>query len=264
MPRFVRAALTAMVVAACLYVPLDWWRLHTHIYRMDVRSNAAKLVSSFLAAAIACALPAALALDAQDKRRFATLFTIVAVADSLFMLHLEPLGIGLFMIFHAVLIARNLTGMKRALDCGAVPGWGAGAALTVLAALALYARWLLPQVREPELRVGIPIYICVVWASAAAAWASVAIGYFPRRNALRMGIGMTLFLLCDLSVGCNLVWNPDGAAQVSSSSVTWMLYAPALALIATSAYRHNTGSPAARAGISTPTASATPMTCASR
>jgi hypothetical protein len=51
-----------------------------------------------------------------------------------------------------------------------------------------------------------------------------------------MTAGMVCFLLCDMTVAANLVLPTSSTAYVVTSSLTWMLYTPALVLIAVSAW----------------------------
>src|SRR6478609_184977 len=103
LPRRVLFLLGAMLLAALIYVPMDWSRLATHAYRLSRVSNGLKLLSSYLAVAIAWSLPVQRELELGDRRRFVRLFALVASADTMFMLHVEPLGVALFMVFHGLL-----------------------------------------------------------------------------------------------------------------------------------------------------------------
>ncbi len=237
LPRHVATLRSAMVLAALIYVTADWSRLWTHHYSLSPLSNALKLLTSYLATGMAWTLCEARAVDAADRRRMRLLFALVAVADTLFMAHAEPVGVILFLVFHALLAARNLRGLRVALATGMLP-WGRacrrgqrdGARLGAVSGLALSAD------QRPGAARRIPFYVLFSFASFMAAFASRYIGHFPGRNTTTMAWGVALFLACDLTVGCNLVWPAGERAQVWSSSLTWMLYAPALALIAQSAY----------------------------
>jgi hypothetical protein len=62
------------------------------------------------------------------------------------------------------------------------------------------------------------------------------VGYFPRTNAMLIAIGATCFFVGDYLVGFNLSLEPT-MARATTLFLTWVFYAPAIALLALSGYR---------------------------
>lgn len=252
-----RWIIAAVMLLAIVFMGLDWSRLILHPANLEVSSlsNALKVAVSFLAAVIAWRARNH-GLSRGDEKAFRVLFSLVFVADVCFVVGLAPVGIVLFAIFQGLLAKRNLTGWqdaraalrRHALALGAV-------ALAVAASLGatLFGIFALQGV-TPLLFV-IAVYVTFLWASVVSAWAARAIGHFPSRNTGMMALGMSLFLLCDITVAGNLALPPDSMLRVVTSSLTWMFYAPALVLIALSAWR-NPASPVPQ-DIRQPVASAT-------
>lgn len=235
-----RGIIAAIMLLSIVFMGLDWSRLILHPASLEVSplSNALKVCVSFLATVLAWRARNH-GFSSGDEAAFRLLFSLVFVADVCFVVGLAPVGIVLFAIFQGLLAKRNLTGWQEAKaaltrDSAAL----GGVALGVAASLGgtLFGIYHLQGV-TPLLFV-IAVYVTFLWASVVSAWASRAIGHFPRRNAGMMALGMSLFLLCDITVAGNLALPPDSMMRVVTSSLTWMFYAPALVLIALSAWRN--------------------------
>lgn len=239
MPRRVHALTLTMIALALVYLGLDWSRLlrDTELAIHPI-SNLAKVLSSLAASLIAWTAGRG-ALDEADAVAFRRMFTLVFVADVCFMFPpAVPVGIVLFLIFQGLLSARNLAGARGAWRSGRLGGArGAVTLLGVGAVIGAYLAVLSPRIPDGPLTVVIPVYFAALWISVSAGLLGHAIGARPPANTARMALGLGLFAACDMTVGFNLVFDPNGREQIWSSSLTWMFYAPALWCIATSAYR---------------------------
>lgn len=82
-----------------------------------------------------------------------------------------------------------------------------------------------------------------LFCSLYAAWKSASTGFFPKRNARQIKLGMILFTCCDLLTGLSLLTGADHSTReivaVISNNFIWCLYTPALLLLALSGYRHD-------------------------
>jgi hypothetical protein len=225
-----------MLLCSSIFVPLDvsrfWFTEQPGRFEL---SEAAKLTTSFLATVIAWTL-AEHEVEPGDSRRFRQLFTLVFVADTCFIAGQKPIGVMLFFVFQLMLIHRNLLGLRPALP--RLPRARLALLVGAFTAASLFvATTLTPHLPNLVLRVGLPLYLAAVTVSVIAAWVAVWIGRFPARNAALMRAGMTCFFLCDLTVGINFAVEAGSSLQLLASSLTWLFYAPALALVATSGTR---------------------------
>jgi len=119
--------------------------------------------------------------------------------------------------------------MPRAADIGTA------AAIVALTA-ALFVATLLGHLQGSSMLYVLLVYAVVLDVSLWMGWASLRIGYFPRANALLIAAGATLFFVGDYLVGFNLSLQPS-LERATTLFLTWVFYAPAIALFALSGYR---------------------------
>lgn len=151
------------------------------------------------------------------------------------MTGLEPLRILLFAIVQGLLTHRSLSGWRTArLGQHAGGILAVTAIVTILLGTTVFGVYCV-QGFTPLLVV-ICLYVSLLAVSVTAAWTSRLIGHVPRANANLMTAGMVCFLLCDMTVAGNLVLPTTSTAYVITSSLTWVLYTPALVLLAASAW----------------------------
>lgn len=229
----------AIALIALVFLTLDWSRLVLRPADLSLRpeSNALKVSVAFLCALIAWRARGR-GLGERDERTFRLVFSMIFVADVCFVTKLEPVGIVLFGIVQVLLTRRNLTGARAAAErLRAARGRlvAVGAIVAAMLAGTLYGIWVL-QGLSPLLVV-IAVYVSLLAASVVAAFAARSIGHFPARNTRLFAIGMSLFLLCDITVGANLALPVGHLVRVATESLTWMFYGPAILLLALSAWR---------------------------
>lgn len=222
--------LIVLLAAACAVV--DWSRLlQTGDRGVTTTSNALKVCICFLATLIAYRADPA----ATDTRLYRLVFALIFAADVCFVTGLEPLGIVLFAVVQGLLTRRNMMGWRVAhLGQHSAGIFGVAATATGLLALTVAGIYWVQGVTP--LLIVICLYVSLLAASVTAAWMSRLIGRVRRANADLMTAGMVCFLLCDITVAGNLVLPMSSTAYVVTSSLTWMLYTPALVLIAVSAW----------------------------
>ena len=119
--------------------------------------------------------------------------------------------------------------MPRAADIGT-------AVAIVSLTAALFVATLLSRLQGSPMLYVLIVYAVVLDVSLWMGWASLRIGYFRRANALLIAAGATLFFVGDYLVGFNLSLQPS-IERATTIFLTWVFYAPAIALFALSGYR---------------------------
>lgn len=183
-------------------------------------------------------------IDACDERRFRLIFSLILIADICFFIN-EVLsimiGIFVFMFAQICLIKRNLTGIKDIADFNKTH------LIVVLLISYLIFVILAPLNLASLMTLGVNIltieiilYSFFLGFSVISALVSfLVIKKLPLYNRLLMLIGLVFFFICDLTVMGTLLSYKNGVINIFTTSSTWMFYAPALLLIALSAYREN-------------------------
>ena len=182
-----------------------------------------------------------------DWRRLAVAFGVIVLGDLLLLLRLHVAGVVIFALAQVALLVRHGAGLPARLRAD---GWrrhgralaavvGGAVLLTALSAVALGAlapAALAPGASAPggglRLAVG-AAYALILAASLAAAWLVPVAGVLPGGRAVQAAAGMTLFFLCDLTVAGGQIL-PDPALRAVARASTFVAYAPALWLLASS------------------------------
>jgi hypothetical protein len=234
-------ARTFALIGLCAlgFVALDWSRLVLRPADLSASpwSNALKYALVLLAASLAFRARGH-GHSPEDERRFRVIFTIVPIADALFMVNQPAPGILLFGAVHVLLTRRNLVGWREARDVlrAHAPALLAGGVVAAVVAGGAVV-WIHSLQGVTPLLVVIGLYVALLWSAVMAAWAARLIGSYPARHTLLMAVGMTCFMLCDLNVAANLVLPAGSVTRVVTESLTWMFYGPALCLLVLSAWR---------------------------
>lgn len=227
----------AAASCAAAFVVLDALALARGDAALSAASDAAKL---------ACVALLALGVwtggdgagSPEDARRLSIAFAVAVAADLAFYLRWRPLGIAGFVAAQLLLAWRHGRGLEPFLREGTWRRHRAWLALTGLATVALFAgagALLAPlAVRRGsrELLALGAIYAAALAASVGVAWLSPLLGALTRRRGAQAAAGMTLFFACDVTVALGAL-AADRPALVARA-LTWIFYAPALALLALS------------------------------
>jgi hypothetical protein len=231
-------ALTALVMAVTgAYLAFDWAAFFSG-FSSSWPARAA------YARTVLCALLAWMigrdCVDRLDAGLLGAVFAIMLVADVFLTLENRMLsGTVLFLVVHALLIVRHARGLRASLAPAARPR-----TLRVLAVTALVAfggaAVLLTTVEPILRRTGTlaidAIYLLFLAGSMWMGWGALFRGFYARRNAWFIALGMTSFFFCDVSVGLGAALTGTTRGAVLND-VVGFFYSPALVLLAYSGYR---------------------------
>jgi hypothetical protein len=234
--RVVRVLMGLIMFLTGTYVGFDWAGFFYHFTSpYPARAGYARTVL--------CALLVWLIRGARVDRRDALLlgaaFAVTLVAD--FFLILEDWmipGTVLFLVVHALLIARHLRGLYASLAPAQRTRSLRLYALTALVAyggavaLILTVKPILERTHSLALD---SVYLLFLSTSMWAAWGTLIRDYYPLRNAWYVVVGMTCFFFCDVTVGISASLSGTQSGAVLNNMVG-LFYSPALVLIAYSGY----------------------------
>ncbi|WP_212903523.1 hypothetical protein [Clostridium polyendosporum] len=236
--------LTLIAILSSLFIILDWSGFIFNTYDINdpvsLNSSRIKLLVSFLCTLLVCIIGRD-GINKRDTRRLTFIFILVFFADFNFFIGNAVLGILTFGIVQTLLILRNGTGFKEFLINSKISDRLRFiiTGIFILIILGTLFRYILyPHINSKPILYVLLTYQLLLGCSFFTAWASLKIRYFPTINALFAALGMTFFLLCDLTVGMNLLFSPSIYRTVASY-LTWIFYTPALILIGLSGYDIN-------------------------
>ncbi len=238
--------LVGLVVAlTASFLTFDWTQYALGIVRVAdpelLYSRLTKTLTSFLIFLLALSVGAD-GVDAGDPKRLRRAFIAMFAGDFLFLMNefnpaFDYAAILSFLIGHVLIIIRNGHGLRAYWQEGKRRAADVISALAIVAlTAALFIATLLPHLRGSPMLYVIAAYAVVLDVSLWMGWASLRIGTFPRANALLIAAGATLFFVGDYLVGFNLSLEPC-MERVTTVFLTWVFYAPAIALFALSGYR---------------------------
>lgn len=243
-----------ILVLAASFLTFDWTQYYFDLVRLSdpelLYSRFAKTATSFLIFLLALSVGED-GIDKQDPKRLRRAFVALFAGDLLFLLdEIDPffdlVAVIVFLAGHVLIIVRNGQGLWAHLTQGrgtrGLPGeilMGVG---IVVVTVLLFAFTLLEHLRGTPL-----LYILIVYAlfldlSLWTGWMSLRVGYFPKTNAILIAAGATCFFVGDYMVGFNLSLGPT-MQRATTLFLTWVFYAPAIALLALSGYRWTTRAP---------------------
>jgi hypothetical protein len=224
------------------YVGVDWAGFYYH-FTSPYPAHAG------YARTVLCALLVWLTRDARvdfrDALYLSAAFAVTLVAD--FFLILEDWmipGTVLFIVVHALLIARHACGFRASL----APSTRAHSlrlyALTAVVAYGLAIALIVtvkPILERTHTFALDAVYLLFLSTSMWMAWGTLIRGFYAERNAWYIVLGMTCFFFCDVTVGLSASLSGSVSGAVLNNMVG-LFYSPALVLIAYSGY-HWRGSP---------------------
>lgn len=234
------------------YVGVDWVAF---FYKLpNLYSAAAGMIRTCLCAFMVL-LIGPCHVNARDKFWLGLGFFLTLVADVyLILINRMEIGTGLFLFVHITYIVRHSAGFRdslappvrkytlRHLALAAVLIYGGSGLL-----LAFVAGYLL---RAGPLQFALDcVYLFVLATSLWMAWGTMIRRAFPRRNAIYIVLGMSLFYYCDVTVGvAAAITPPDPYADplgtgLILNNLVGLFYTPALLLLAYSGFRVDAARP---------------------
>lgn len=193
---------------------------------------------------VLCALVAFLAgrnrISARDRLWLMAAFGVTLVADYFLVLTGKNflVGVGLFLVVHALLSIRHAAGFKASLAPDQRQRTLRLLVITGVVALSItgVVLWTVRGIIARSGMVAIDvIYVLGLTVSMWMAWGTLIRGYYPRLNAWFIAVGLTSFYCCDVSVG--LVADlGDVPLKAILNDLVGLFYTPALVLLALSGY----------------------------
>lgn len=233
--------LALIAALSSIFIILDWSGFIFNTYNINdpvsLDSSRTKLLVSLFCALLVFTINGD-GISKKDTYMLVSIFTLIFAADFNFFIGNAVFGILIFGIVQFLLVLRNGTGFKRFLINSKISDrlFIIITGVLVLIILGELFRYILyPHINmKPTLYV-LLTYGFLLGCSFFTAWVSIEIGYFPAINSLFIALGMTFFLLCDLTVGISFLFNP-GIYRGVALYLTWIFYTPALVLIGLSGY----------------------------
>jgi len=231
-------AILAPVFAALTF--LDWYRF-AHGIGEETLWMAARVMKLAFTAVCAATVWAAgdRALDRRDRWSLSAAFAVILAGDAAFFLGWSAPAVGVFALAQVAITARNASGFPAFVRAGGLRAHAARAVVAGVVVLLIDGAVIAAAFRpflggaEPAVAAVGVIYALFLSASVWAAWMAPVIGRFASTNAWMIAVAMTMFYLCDVTVGLGGVHEGTAAGTVARN-LTWAFYGPALVLLARS------------------------------
>lgn len=203
-------------------------------------SNIIKRIDVFLIAIIV-AISGKDSLNKKDSILLKLTFIAICCAEMAFLLGSTYVGIGFFLICQIFLIIRNGQGLKEKLfsiekSSTKLKLIGCGVAIFSIFAL------IIVFVFYPILKLSVFLFVFIVYGLVLSLsfWVgevNYILGLFPKKNSLMVSIGMACFFFSDILVGLIIILKSGTVYQLSYCFI-WVLYVPAITLLAFSGYKY--------------------------
>ncbi len=239
-----KKSITMIVILASLvaiwYMYLDFSNLFGFIEN-TFPSSIIKRIDVFLITIIV-AIAGKDSLSKKDSVLLKIAFIAICCAEMAFLLHSTYGGIGFFLLSQILLTLRNGQGLKQKLfSIGdkwtklKLIAWGIG--------IFLIFSLIIAFVFYPILKLSLFLFIFIVYGTVLSVsfWvgeANYILGLFPKKNSLMVAISMACFFFSDILVGLIMIIKSGIIYQLANCFI-WVLYAPAIMLLAFSGYKHS-------------------------
>lgn len=207
--------------------------------------NIVKRLSVFLVAIIVV-ISGKDSLTKKDSVLLKLAFAAICSAELAFLFHSTYGGIGFFLVSQIMLIFRNGQGIKQKLNtmdkATKYKLIACGTAIFVAYGLIL-AFVFYPVIKLSVLFAAFIVYGSVLGTSLWTGIANYILKLFPKKNSIMVSIGMTCFFVSDILVGLVMIIKTGIIYQLADCFI-WVLYTPAIILLAFSGYKYNESEPA--------------------
>lgn len=237
-----------IILLAASFLTFDWTQYYFGLVRVSdpelLYTRIAKTLTSFLIFVLALSVGDD-GINESDPRKLRWAFVVIFAGDLMFLANeihsaFDYAAILSFLVGQVLLVLRNGQGFRayfrRKSGIGAYAGdILLGLAILIITGL-LFALTLLENLQGSPLLYVIAVYALFLDLSLWTGWTALRAGYFPKANAILIALGSTCFFIGDYLVGFNLSLEPS-LQRAMTVFLTWVFYAPAIALLALSGYR---------------------------
>lgn len=244
--------LAISLLLAGSYISLDWARLF--LMPTESYTDSFLLVKIFkLTTTFLCALMAMTTFQSgvlqKDSFRLKLSFACILAGDIAFFFMYDIAGVIIFILGQLFITIRNSQGVIDFFRSGKGAQHKRYIFITALAVIItdVLLIWLVFYKNEgfSLMFKAFALYSVVLSLSVWIAWLVPKIGTFPPVNSLMITCGMTLFFLCDFTVGYGFIADTP-VMKVVATSATWVFYAPALILLCLSGYSFKSAVPSGK------------------
>ena len=237
--KFITVVVILASIVAIWYMYLDFSQLFG-LRENTYPSSIIKRIDVVLTAIIV-AIIGKDSLSKKDSILMKLTFIAICCAEMAFLLGSTYGGIGSFLACQILLIIRNGQGLRQKLiSVGDRPtklkliGWGA--------AILLIFVLIITFVFFPILKFGVFLFIFIGYGLVLSIsfWvgeANYILTLLPKKNSLMVSIAMACFFFSDIMVGLIII-QTSGIIYLLSNCFIWVLYAPAIMLLAFSSYNY--------------------------
>lgn len=184
-----------------------------------------------------------MSLGRLDYRLLGLAFLLIVIADFFLILRGQLLvGIGVFALVQVVFIVRQTRGWRNAWNaCSEAQRVQRRKPLLLIGGLGVLL-WgstfvaLGPRLADVGLLGPTLVYGLLIVLAVCTAWGLVVMRIMPARNAWLIAIGMTLFTVCDITVGMGAALQGQPIGE-GARVLTGLFYSPALIVLALSGQR---------------------------
>lgn len=203
-------------------------------------STLVKRFSVFLVAIIA-AISGKDSLSKKDSVLLKASFIAICCAETAFLFRSTYGGIVFFLVAQILLILRNSQGLKQKLATADQTAKFkliiCGAAVFAIYIL-IFAGVFYSILKNSPLLIAFLVYGTVLSISLWVGQANYILSLFPKKNSIMVSIGMVCFFVSDILVGLVMLIKSGVVYQIANSFI-WVLYIPAIMLLAFSGYKYS-------------------------
>lgn len=235
--RLITGCIIVASLITILFMCLDFSNLFGIIEKTYPRSI--KRISVLFAALIVAILGKD-SISKKDALLMKFSFLAICGAELLFFLGSTYGGIGAFLVSHILLTIRNSQGLRQrllTLDNKSTKLKFIGSGIAIYAFFIL----ILWFVFFPILKFSLLLYILLAYGLilSTSFWGGAAnyiLELLPKKNSLMVLIGIACFFFSDILVGLVVIKYPEPYYSIANSFI-WVLYIPAIILLALSCYK---------------------------
>ena len=233
--------LVIIAVLSAIFLRLDWSRFSAGIAIYPVFSDPSRLLKR--AVSLLCLIMVFTTggdhVNAHDNRLMKIIFAGIFSGDMLLLFNINGAGIVLFFLVQILLCVRHMSGFGKWLRNreGRRPARTLILITVSVSASVMILHYLIfhPLFSGKDMYPLIIAYSSVLGLSLLSALCVPFVGKFHPVNGIVIAVGMTMFFLCDCTVGVRMAAD-DPMVRTFATSLTWVFYMPALVLLALSGY----------------------------